>query len=264
MNLLIHFNYSPNDTLTLACQLNTIDEEIVHSKPTLTCVVPARNEAGHLEQLVNSILSVEEITHVVIVEGGSTDNTYEIAEELSKLNPKRLSCIKQTGKGKFNAVLEGASKHRTEFTMIWDADGTVPAESSRRIISQAFSMNGFSMGDRLRGEMEPDAMQFANRIGNWIFAFIWAPLNKIKPTDIFCGTKVAPSMVFANIPAKFIKADPYGDIALLITARKLGIKVSPIKVRYTARVYGESKMRRWKMGFTFLKLTGLAYLEILR
>ena len=80
----------------------------MHLKPTLTCVVPARNEAGHLEQLVNTILSVEEITHVVIVEGGSTDNTYEIAKRLSKLNPSRLTCIKQTGKGKFNAVLEGA------------------------------------------------------------------------------------------------------------------------------------------------------------
>ena len=226
--------------------------------------MPARNEAGNLEQLVNSILSVEEITHVVIVEGGSTDNTYEIAEELSKLNPNRLSCIKQTGKGKFNAVLEGASKHKTEFTMIWDADGTVPVESSKRIISQAFSANGFSMGDRLRGEIEPGAMQFANKIGNWFFGFVWAPINKIKPTDIFCGTKVAPSRVFANVPKKFIEADPYGDISLLITSRNLGIKIEPVTVRYTARVYGESKMRRWKMGFTFLKLTGLAYRELLR
>ncbi len=226
--------------------------------------MPARNEAGHLEQLVNTILSVEEITHVVIVEGGSTDNTYEIAKRLSKLNPSRLTCIKQTGKGKFNAVLEGASIHTTEFTMIWDADGTVPLESSKRIINKALSGNSFSMGDRLRGKIEPGAMQFANKIGNWFFALVWAPINRMKPTDIFCGTKVAPSRVFMNVPAELVAADPYGDIALLLTARKLGIKVSPVKVRYTARVYGESKMRRWKMGYVFLKLTGLSYREILR
>ncbi len=236
----------------------------MHLKPTLTCVVPARNEAGHLEQLVNTILSVEEITHVVIVEGGSTDNTYEIAKRLSKLNPSRLTCIKQTGKGKFNAVLEGASIHTTEFTMIWDADGTVPLESSKRIINKALSENSFSMGDRLRGKIEPGAMQFANKIGNWFFALVWAPINRMKPTDIFCGTKVAPSRVFMNVPAELVAADPYGDIALLLTARKLGIKVSPVKVRYTARVYGESKMRRWKMGYIFLKLTGLSYREIFR
>lgn len=236
----------------------------MHSKPTLTCVVPARNEAGHLEQLVKSILSVEEITNVVIVEGGSTDNTYELAEKLSKLNPNRLSCIKQTGKGKFNAVLEGASMHKTDFTMIWDADGTVPIESSKGIINKALLENCFSTGDRLRGDIEPGAMQFANKIGNWLFALAWAPINRIRPTDIFCGTKVAPSVVFARVPKHLMGADPYGDIALLLTARTLGIKISPVKVRYTARVYGESKMRRWKMGFTFLKLTGLAYSELFR
>ena len=228
-------------------------------KPTLTCVVPARNEAGHLEKLVKSILSVEEITQVVIVEGGSTDNTSEIGEKLSKLYPNRLTCIKQSGKGKFNAVLEGASIHKTEFTMIWDADGTVPAESSRKIINKAFSENGFAMGDRLRGEIEPGAMQFANKIGNWLFAAAWAPINRIKPTDVFCGTKVAPSNVFATVPEEFKLADPYGDISLLITARKLGIKICPVTVSYTARVYGESKMRRWKMGYIFLRLTLLSY-----
>jgi hypothetical protein len=236
----------------------------VRSKPTLTCVVPARNEAGHLERLVKSILSVEEISYVVIVEGGSSDNTYEIAEKLSKMNPDRLSCIKQTGKGKFNAVLEGASIHKTEFTMIWDADGTVPVESSREIINQAFSGNSFSMGDRLRGDIEPGAMQFANKVGNWLFAIAWAPINRIRPTDIFCGTKVAPSEVFAKVSKYFVSADPYGDIALLLAARSLDIKVSAVTVRYTARMYGESKMNRWKMGFTFLKLTQLSYRELLR
>jgi hypothetical protein len=67
-----------------------------------------------------------------------------------------------------------------------------------------------------------------------------------------------------NVPERFVSADPYGDIALLLTARKLEIKVSPVEVRYTARMYGESKMRRWKMGHIFLKLTGLSYREILR
>jgi glycosyltransferase involved in cell wall biosynthesis len=233
------------------------------TKPTLTCVVPARNEAGHLEQLVQSILSVEAISRVVIVEGGSTDSTYEIAVELSKLNPNRVTCTKQTGKGKFNAVLEGASMFKSDFTMIWDADGTVPVESSRMIIKSSLDCGSLSMGDRLRGEISPGAMQFANRVGNWLFAIAWSPINRIKPTDIFCGTKVAPSEVFTNVPQKLISNDPYGDIALLLTARQLGIKITPTPVKYTARIYGESKMRRWKMGFIFLKLTCISYSQLL-
>jgi glycosyltransferase involved in cell wall biosynthesis len=235
----------------------------VNLNPTLTCVVPARNEAGHLEALVNSILSLEEISHVVIIEGGSTDNTFEIAEKLSDLHQNRVTCVKQTGKGKFNAVLEGALVHPSEFTMVWDADGTVPVESTKRIINQSFLKHGFSMGDRLRGDIEPGAMQFANRIGNWLFAIAWAPILKIKPTDIFCGTKVAPSEVFTKVAKDLHAADPYGDIALLFTARKLGIRISPVTVRYTARVYGQSNMRRWKMGYVFLRLTIDAYRKLI-
>ena len=231
--------------------------------PTLTCVVPARNESGHLEHLVNSILSVQEITNVVIVEGGSVDGTYEIALKLSSLYPKRVVCMKQTGKGKFNAVLEGASIHNSDFTMIWDADGTVPVESTKKIIQQALSLNVFTMGDRLRGEIEPGAMQLANKLGNWLFAIAWAPINRCRPSDIFCGTKVAPTRVFENIPQKMINADPYGDIALLITARLLEINVKPVSVNYKARVYGESKMQRWKMGLVFLRLTYLSYRQLI-
>lgn len=236
----------------------------MHSNPTLTCVVPARNEAGHLKSLISSMLEVDEITRVVIVEGGSTDRTYEIALEISQSNPERVICIKQTGKGKFNAVLEGAKTHSSDFTMIWDADGTVPVDSTREIIQKALSSDTFSMGDRLRGNIEPGAMQFANKIGNWFFAIAWAPINKCRPTDIFCGTKVAPSRVFVNIPQKLIDADPYGDIALLLSARMSRVKVNPVIVNYTARLYGESKMRRWKMGFVFLRLTGLSYRELIR
>ena len=202
---------------------------------------------------------MDAITRVVIVEGGSTDSTYEIANALSRLNPNRVICIKQTGKGKFNAVLEGATMFNSDFTMIWDADGTVPVESSQRIIKTSLDSGSFSMGDRLRGEISPGAMQFANRIGNWLFAIVWSPINRIKPTDIFCGTKVAPSEVFANVPKKLVNNDPYGDIALLLTARQLGIKITPTPVKYIARVYGESKMQRWKMGFIFLKLTYISY-----
>jgi glycosyltransferase involved in cell wall biosynthesis len=233
-------------------------------KPTLTCVIPARNEAGYLEELIISILSVGEIDQLVIVEGGSSDNTYEIARKLANINPNRVKCLKQSGKGKFNAVLEGARAEISDFTMIWDADGTVPVESSRRIINTALATKSFAMGDRLRGEIEPGAMQFANRVGNWLFAIAWAPINRIRPTDIFCGTKVAPSEVFTLVPQNLIRNDPYGDISLLLTARKLGIKIKPVSVKYTVRTYGESKMRRWKMGLIFLKLTYLSYIELLK
>jgi glycosyltransferase involved in cell wall biosynthesis len=229
------------------------------NQPTLQCIVPARNEAGHLASLIEDILSVSEISRVVIVEGGSTDNTYQLATEIALKNQSRITCLKQTGKGKFNAVLEGATHHKADFTMIWDADGTVPVESTKKIINQSLMTGNFVMGDRLRGEIGPGAMQFANKIGNWVFAILWSPINKIRPTDIFCGTKVGPTSVFLSAPNRLAAADPYGDISLLLSSRLLNIPVSAVCVSYRARVYGVSNMRRWKMGVIFFKLTLMSY-----
>lgn len=232
-------------------------------KPTLTCVVPARNEAGHLKTLIESISSVAQIDKIVIVEGGSTDDTFEIAAQIASQQPERITCLKQSGKGKFNAVLEGVKSQNTEFSMIWDADGTVPVSASSLIIKKALDEQCFSMGDRLRGKIEPGAMQIANKIGNWMFAILWAPIIKRRPTDIFCGTKVGPTEVFKKVLPEMINRDPYGDISLLLSARLLGVAITPVTVDYNSRVYGESKMRRWKMGIVFSKLTITSYIKLL-
>lgn len=42
----------------------------------ISCIVPARNEEGNLDQVISQILSIECITDIVIVEGGSHDKTY--------------------------------------------------------------------------------------------------------------------------------------------------------------------------------------------
>jgi glycosyltransferase involved in cell wall biosynthesis len=234
------------------------------TKQTVSCIVPARNEADHLEQLVFEILSLVEISKVVIVEGGSTDQTYDIASSLAMKYPEKVMCIQQTGEGKFNAVLDGVACFDSEFVMIWDADGTVPAESALQILNRSLATNSLCMGDRLRGDLKPGAMQFLNRIGNWCFAFMWSPINRIRPTDIFCGTKVAPRAVFLSAPQDFILRDPYGDISLLLTARILDIEIQAVRVTYLARVYGYSKMRRWKMGWQFFCLTISSYIRILK
>ena len=229
----------------------------------VSCVIPARNESGHLDQIVKGISAVTEIDYIVIVEGGSTDRTYEIASKLAEREPKKVFCLKQSKKGKFNAVLEGSNYIKSDFVVVWDADGTVPIHSAQKLIRNALKNDSLTIGDRLRGKIEVGAMQKANKVGNWAFALFWAPILKSKPTDIFCGTKVGPSVVFRKIPEYFGQNDPYGDIALLISARLLSVPIQSLPVDYTARIYGESKMRRWFMGVIFLKLTLYSYKYLL-
>lgn len=229
---------------------------------TLSCIVPARNEAGHLNEVLDHVLSVPEITQVIIVEGGSSDNTWEVADNYAKKLPGKIFLYRQDKRGKFNAVLTGAKFATGDHIVIWDADGTVPIEDSRKVISSAMSSGQAAMGNRLLGRIEPGAMQFANYLGNWAFAISWAPLLGFKPKDLLCGTKIFPRAVFTEMPQWLADIDPYGDFALISHSRSMGIKIESITVNYNARTYGETNINRWRGGMQLLKTTIAIYLSL--
>jgi glycosyltransferase involved in cell wall biosynthesis len=226
---------------------------------SISCVIPARNEEGHLDQVVSDVLSCDNILDILIIEGGSSDNTYAEALRLADINPNRIRVFKQVGKGKFDAVQLGALHAREDFLLIWDADGTVPLNGTQEVIQHALETGNATMGNRLRGHREKGSMQFSNLIGNWVFAILWAPLLRSKPADMLCGTKIIQTDVFNHIPKKLLKADPYGDFALIATARHLGFPIHSIPVNYLARRYGTTNIKRWSGGLSLLLTTVIVY-----
>ena len=98
-------------------------------------IIPARNESENLIQLVPKIVEVlEQNDQIIIIEGGSTDNTYDVATQLHSKYPQ-VSVVKQSGTGKFNAVLDGVDITNCENVMVWDADATVNFDQNMKIYS---------------------------------------------------------------------------------------------------------------------------------
>ena len=226
-----------------------------------SCIVPARNEAGRLRSLIQEIMSIQLIMQIVIVEGGSSDNTLDIARELEGIYPDFIKTIQQSKSGKFNAVLEGASFCDQDQIIIWDADGTVPWQSNQILLQSATKYKVSVIGNRLKGKMEIGAMRRANFIANWVFAFLWWPYHGMFAADMLCGTKIFPKEVFIKMPKKWTLMDPYGDFALVANAIRLDYKIKSIPVNYNARTYGETNIHRWVGGIQLLKITSYLYLR---
>lgn len=228
---------------------------------TVSCIVPARNESGHLRDVIAHVLSVTQIQEIIIVEGGSADDTWAVAQALATSYPDKIQAHKQAGRGKFDAVLFGARKSKGDLIAIWDADGTVSLDHNVAIICKAIESGLPTMGDRLRGKIAPGAMRPWNWLGNWAFAIAWAPILGSRPRDMLCGTKVLPRKFFITLPESLIAADPYGDFALIGYARLCGVQVVSHVVDYDARSYGETNIHRWSGGIMLLKATLRVYLD---
>jgi ubiquinone/menaquinone biosynthesis C-methylase UbiE len=235
--------------------------------PSVSVIVPARNEAGHIEQLVARIPEMGGGTEIVFVEGHSTDDTYATISRVAALHPKgKFAVLQQSGQGKADAMRAGLAAARGDILMILDADITVAPEDLPRFFDALASGRGeFVSGVRLVYPMQEEAMRFINLVGNKLFswAFSWLLGQKIR--DTLCGTKAFWAKDYRRIAtnrAEFGDFDPFGDFDLLFGAAKLNLKIVEVPVRYGARTYGITNIKRWRHGLLLLRMVIFASRKI--
>jgi ubiquinone/menaquinone biosynthesis C-methylase UbiE len=194
--------------------------EGVASPPIVSVVVAARNESGHIDELMERIPEMGAGSEIIFVEGNSTDDTYAAIGRAIAARPGRhCKLLKQQGKGKGEAVRTGFEAASGDILMILDADITVPPEDLPRFYNLMASGEAeFVNGVRLVYPMEDAAMRFANLLGNKSFsaAFSWLLGQPIR--DTLCGTKVLWRKDYERIAhnrAYFGDFDPFGDFDLL-------------------------------------------------
>jgi SAM-dependent methyltransferase len=233
------------------------------TNPSVSVIIAARNESGHIHELITRIPDMGAGTEIIFVEGHSSDDTYDaIKREIAAHPDKRCKLIKQPGKGKGDAVRAGFDLATGDVLMILDADITVPPEDLPRFYDLMKSGDAeFVNGVRLVYPMEGDAMRFANLIGNKFFswAFSWLLGQSIR--DTLCGTKVLWREDYQRIAqnrAYFGDFDPFGDFDLLFGAARLNLKILEVPIRYRARLYGETNISRWKHGWLLLRMVAFA------
>lgn len=244
-----------------------LEKAAISNLMSVSIIVPARNEAGNIEEIINRTPSFGKETEIIFIEGHSSDNTFETIKKMTDKYPDRnIKVYQQNGKGKGDAVRLGFQKASGEILMILDADMTVPPELLPRFYKTIVSEKGeFINGVRLVYPMEDQAMRFFNIAGNKFFslAFSWLLGQSIK--DTLCGTKVLFKHHYELISENrkyFGDFDPFGDFDLLFGAAKLNLKIAELPLRYRSRTYGDTNIDRWRHGWLLLKMVIFAARKI--
>jgi SAM-dependent methyltransferase len=229
----------------------------------VSIIVPARNEAGNIDAIIDRTSAMGDDHEIIFVEGHSSDGTFDAIQEAIQRHPDRaLRLFRQPGRGKGDAVRLGFEEARHDVLMILDADMTVPPEDLARFYQAIVEGKGeFINGVRLVYPLENESMRFLNMLGNKFFslAFSWLLGQPIK--DTLCGTKVLwkrDYRLIADNRGYFGDFDPFGDFDLLFGAAKLNLKIAEIPVRYRSRQYGETNISRWRHGWLLLQMVAFA------
>jgi hypothetical protein len=229
--------------------------------PSISCIIPARNERGNIENILDRFPDMGVATELIFVEGHSQDGTWEEIQRLAQAYKGKFSLktIQQRGQGKGDAVRLGFSQASGDLLIILDADLSLPPEMLKRFYEAYCQGQGdFINGSRLVYPMEGQAMRFLNRLGNIFFAKSLSWVLDVSLTDSLCGTKLVARHDYDRMVAwrqDFGDFDPFGDYEIIFPAAVLGLGLVDIPVRYLARTYGSTNIRRFRHGWMLLAMT---------
>lgn len=237
-------------------------------RPSLSCVIPARNECGNIENALRQLPDLNCDLEVIFVEGHSSDGTWDEIQRVAREYGRKfkIRSFQQTGKGKSDAVRLGFAHARGELLTILDADLTMPPELLGRFY-EAYCRGhaDFINGSRLVYPMEGQAMRFLNKLGNVFFAKALSWILDVRLGDTLCGTKLVAKHDYQRMVAwrgDFGDVDPFGDFELLFPAATLMLGIVDVPIRYLDRTYGATNISRFRHGLMLAKMTVIGFLRI--
>ena len=227
--------------------LNPSENQEVQKMSNTQVIIAALNEEEGIGLTITEMMDVLDNPQVIVVDGKSTDRTSEIAKNLG------ATVAIQEGKGKGDAFAKALQSigDETEYVVITDADFTYPAEYVPKMIEllKAYPDVGMVCGNRLTGNVDPEALHRVFSFGNRLIAFAHNILNGIQLEDPLTGLRVVRANVLRDWKVKSKGFDI--EVELNHYVEQKGYEIVEVPIHYRPRL-GEKKLGV-RNGFEILK-----------
>jgi dolichyl-phosphate beta-glucosyltransferase len=213
------------------------------NQPLLSIIIPAHNEEKRLPPTLEQVFAFFEQQNykaeVWVIENGSTDRTYEIAQSFASQH-QNLRVIRADGRGKGLAVQRGMLEARGQYRLMCDADLSMPIEEIEKFLSPKASNFDIAIASReapgaVRYD-EPRYRHLGGRLINLIIRLLILPGLQ----DTQCGFKCFRADVADDLFKRQTLMGWSFDIELLFIARQHGYRIIEIPIDWYYR--SESKV----------------------
>ena len=203
--------------------------------PDFSIVIPVYNESTNIEKLVPEIihsLTKYQKYELILINDGSSDNTLEVIEKITK-NYSLLLINNETNKGQSFSIWTGIKKSNYNTIVTLDGDGQNNPNDIPKLLDEYFSKKLYSLIGGIRKNRKDNFLKLiSSKIANQIRSFIL----KDNCVDTGCSLKVFDKEIFLSFPFfdglhRFLPALYNG----------YGYKTNFVNVDHRPRVKGYSK-----------------------
>ncbi|HUG34599.1 MAG TPA: dolichyl-phosphate beta-glucosyltransferase [Anaerolineales bacterium] len=200
----------------------------------LSVIIPAHNEESRLpdtlEQVFHFLGKQSFESEVIVVENGSTDSTFKMAQQF--VGNHANFRVLQSEKGKGAAVRRGMLEARGEYRFMCDADLSMPVDEIVKFIPPVLDHFDVAIASReAKGAVrynEPSYRHIGGRGINYIIQLLILPgLN-----DTQCGFKCLQANVAEDIFKRQTLNGWSFDIEMLYLARRRRFRVREIPIHW--------------------------------
>jgi dolichol-phosphate mannosyltransferase len=236
----------------------------------LYIVIPTFNEAENISDLVSTLFDLPlDGLNVLVVDDNSPDGTGEVANELRRERPGRISVLHRSGKkGLGSAYIEGfrhALDLGADAIVQMDADFSHPPEKILEL-TQALIETDLAIGSRYipGGSLDEQWPMWRKSLST--FGNIYAKtILRLPVNDATGGFRAWRRETLLGLPLEKVRSNGYAfQVEMIYLAYRLGYSIFEVPFYFADRQWGSSKMsfaiqfeaayRVWQMLFEYRDL----------
>jgi glycosyltransferase involved in cell wall biosynthesis len=215
-----------------------LEEALKSSAPVVSIIIPAFNEIGTIDRIVNAIRSLPVHKQIIVVDDGSTDGTREYIAKLSGI-PGIDICLHDRNSGKGSAIQSGIQRAIGDIVIVQDADlEYVPSDILLVIEPIVRGEVDVVYGSRYLANPEQDGSAL-HRFGNKVLTGLSNLASGQKLTDMeTCYKAFRRELIQSiNIEQKRFGFEP--EITAKLARRR--IQILEVPIQYKPRSWDEGK-----------------------
>jgi glycosyltransferase involved in cell wall biosynthesis len=203
--------------------------------PTVSVVIPAKNEARNLEHVFGTIPGW--VDEIVLVDGHSIDDTVAVARNLDP----GIKIVQQQGHGKGDALQAGFAAAEGDIIVMMDADGSTDGKEIPRFVAALATGADFAKGSRFSSGGGSDDITFSRRLGNKILSGLVNILFGTRYTDLCYGYNAFWAKHLDKLDLSCAGFEV--ETVMNVRAAKAGLAIQEIPSYEYLRLHGMSNLK---------------------